>query len=111
MVDEMRLSGTLSLRPSVVAANLSPQLGAKANLNGVTGLRGGDLRFANTVDYEDIKNKPSINGNTLIGDKTGAELGLQDLLIPGNGIDITDNTISVKYVIFDCGSSTLNVEA
>jgi hypothetical protein len=27
-------------------------------------------------DYEKIKNKPSINGTTLIGDKTTAQLGI-----------------------------------
>lgn len=111
MVDEMRLSGSLSLKPSVVTANLSPQLGTQGVLTGKGGLRGEDLRFPNTIDYESLKHKPLINGNTLIGDKTGAELGLQDKLIPGNGIDITDNTVSIKYLIFDCGTSTINVEA
>lgn len=32
------------------------------------------------VDYPDLTNKPSINGNTLIGNKTGAELGLTELV-------------------------------
>lgn len=110
MVDEMRLKGTLTLRPSVVTANLSSQLGTKGTLTGVGGLRGEDLRFPNTVDYEGLKNKPSINGNTLTGDMTGPELGLQNKLIPGNGIDITEDVISIKYLIFDCGTSTINVE-
>lgn len=111
MVNEMRLSGSLSLKPVIVATNLSPQLGAKGVVNTGYSMHGGDLHIANTIDYNTVTNKPSINGNTLIGDQTGSELGLQDLLTPGNGIDITNNTVSVKYVIFDCGSSTLNVEA
>ena len=31
-----------------------------------------------TSDYEQLNNKPSINGNTLTGNKTGANLGLED---------------------------------
>ena len=40
------------------------------NLNGGGGGGGG------TTDYEDLTNQPQINGNTLIGNKTGADLGL-----------------------------------
>ena len=36
-------------------------------------------------DYEDITNKPQINGNTLEGNLTAADLGLAD-----------DNTLSVN---------------
>lgn len=111
MVNEMRLSGSLSLKPVVVAANLSSQLGTKGVMNTGYSMRGGDLHLANTIDYNTLTGKPAINGNVLIGDQTGSDLGLQDSLIPGNGIDITNNIVSIKYVIFDCGSSTLNVEA
>ena len=111
MVNEMRLSGSLSLKPEVIAANLSSQLGTTVVMSNRGSLRGEDLHIANTVDYNTLTSKPAINGNTLIGDQTGSDLGLQNLLIPGNGIDITDNVISIKYVILDCGSSTLNVEA
>lgn len=46
------------------------------------------------TDYEAAINLPQINGNTLIGDKTGEELGLQDKLIAGDNITIEGNTIS-----------------
>ena len=31
-----------------------------------------------TSDYDQLNNRPSINGNTLTGNKTGANLGLED---------------------------------
>ena len=93
MVNEMRLSGSLSLKPEVIAANLSSQLGTTVVMSNRGSLRGEDLHIANTVDYNTLTSKPAINGNTLIGDQTGSDLGLQNLLIPGNGIDITDNHI------------------
>ena len=47
------------------------------------------------TDYEEATNLPQINGNTLIGDKTGAELGLQNELTAGANIQIdSDNVIS-----------------
>lgn len=85
------------------------------------------------TNYEDAVNLPIINNVTLIGSKTGSELGLQDKLIAGDniqiaadgktisatdttytagaGIDIADNTISVKDPapedFFD-GGATMN---
>lgn len=32
-----------------------------------------------TYDYEELNNKPSINGVTLIGNKTDADLGIKEL--------------------------------
>ena len=31
-----------------------------------------------TTDYNELENKPSINGNTLIGDQTSQDLGLAE---------------------------------
>lgn len=45
-------------------------------------------------DYNDIFNKPQINNIVLSGNKTGAELGLQNTLTAGDGITIEDNVIS-----------------
>lgn len=39
-----------------------------------------------TTDYEQLTNKPQVNGNTLSGNKTGADLGLQALLQSGTNI-------------------------
>ena len=49
-----------------------------------------------TTDYSDLTNKPSINGNTLSGNKTGSSLGLQN------------QTLSSAITI--CGQSKTNVE-
>nr|DAF27029.1 MAG TPA: hypothetical protein [Caudoviricetes sp.] len=52
----------------------------------------------NTVvsnNYEDLENKPSINGTILIEDKTAEELNLQEKLNKGDNIEIKDNVISV----------------
>lgn len=51
------------------------------------------------TDYEDAINLPSINGVTLLRNKTGEELGLQDKLTAGDGIEIaSNNTISVSNI-------------
>ena len=39
-----------------------------------------DLMTKGDLDYADLPNKPSINGNELSGNKTGAQLGLQNAL-------------------------------
>ncbi len=39
-----------------------------------------DEEGGGVADYPDLTNKPQINGNTLIGNKTGAELGLTELV-------------------------------
>lgn len=44
-----------------------------------------------TSDYTDLENKPQINGNTLAGNKTGANLGLVDAE-QGKGLSTNDFT-------------------
>lgn len=39
----------------------------------------GSVERISTSDYEELFNKPSIEGNVLIGDKTYAELGLNEI--------------------------------
>ena len=51
------------------------------------------------TDYEAAVNLPQINGNTLIGDKTGEELGLQDKLTAGDGLEVdADGTLSISDI-------------
>lgn len=45
------------------------------------------------TNYEDAINLPQINGNTLIGNKTGEELGLQDKLAAGENIQISEENV------------------
>ena len=44
-----------------------------------------------TGDYNDLSNKPQINGITLSGNKTADDLGVQNQLIPEQGIYILPN--------------------
>ena len=51
------------------------------------------------TDYEDAINLPQINGVTLLRNKTGEELGLQNKLTAGDGIEISsNNTISISDI-------------
>ena len=52
-----------------------------------------------TNDYNMLINQPSINGVTVEGALTGADLDLQSELVQGNGIliDTSTNTISVEF--------------
>lgn len=50
-----------------------------------------------TSDYSDLDNKPSVNSVTLVGNKTLADLGAQDKLTAGSGINIDNNVISSKH--------------
>jgi len=61
-----------------------------------------------TLDYNELENKPSINGVTLTGNKSSTDLGIQDRLTSenaGEGIDITTDQ-SGKVII-----SNTNVSA
>lgn len=44
------------------------------------------------TDYSELDGKPQINGNTLNGNKSSQELGLQDALVSGNNIKTVNNT-------------------
>ena len=55
-----------------------------------------------TSDYDQLDNKPSINNNTLTGDKTSSQLGLQSELVSGTNIK-TINNISIL------GSGNINI--
>ena len=47
------------------------------------------------INYVDLINKPQINGNTLAGNKTGAQLGLVDA-VSGKGLSTNDYTTTEK---------------
>lgn len=44
-----------------------------------------------TSNYNELTNKPSINGVTLIGNKTSSDLGVQDALVSGTNIKTINN--------------------
>ena len=109
MVDEMRMSGTLTLGKQSLSGTLSPKSKISTTLNGVQGIQTRDIRLANIVDYNTLGNLPTINTITVKGDKIGPEYGLQNLLTAGNGISIENDAISLKSLILDCGTASLNV--
>lgn len=49
------------------------------NANTMDGASGDVALPAGTSNYEDLENKPKINGVELIGDKTNEELGIDEL--------------------------------
>lgn len=53
------------------------------------------------TSYDDLNDKPQINGNTLSGNKTSGELGLQDTLTAGQNISINNGEISASTGIID----------
>ena len=46
----------------------------------------GEIQTVTSVNYESLFNKPSINGVTLIGNKTGEDLHLGDAAFPSGGL-------------------------
>ena len=58
----------------------------------------GDYSETGTVDYEDLLNKPSINGVTLIGDKKASDLNLQPA---GDYADKQFETLFNKFFEYD----------
>ena len=64
-----------------------------------------------TSDYVDLTNKPEINGNTLSGNKTGAQLGLVDAE-NGKGLSENDFTDALKDKLDGIASGAeVNVQA
>lgn len=54
-----------------------------------------------TSDYSQLTNKPSINGVTLSGNKTSADLGINLSSITDITSDITDNEVGVNISDYD----------
>ena len=65
-----QLGGTLTATQS---------LGGSLSSSGSLGARIGNVNFITDEDYEHLINKPSIEGVTLIGNKTFDELGMEEL--------------------------------
>ncbi len=74
-----KLYGTLS-----AADNLSGTISSNNSLTGVVGIGGG----SGSNDYNDLRNKPSINEVVLIGNKTLPQLDIQPTNVYADNIDI-----------------------
>lgn len=64
--------------------NLSGTIGSNNSLAGVVGIGGG----SGSSDYNDLRNKPSINEVVLIGNKTLPQLDIQPTNVYADNIDI-----------------------
>lgn len=75
-----------------------------AKLAGSSGGGGG------TSDYTDLANKPQINGTTLTGDKSSADLGLQAEINANNKLpsDLVDDTNAANLFVTSSEKNTWN---
>ena len=132
IVDELRLIGNMQYESSPLEGSMPSTLGLTGQIDGSRGPQGppGPPGPPGTTDYEDVINKPSIGGITLIGNKTFEDLGLiidneldesssnpimnsavfqaleERQLTAGNGITIINNEIALDNLVLDCGTST-----
>lgn len=71
-----------------------------------------DISFGDMVpsldadNYEALRNKPRINDIIVQGEKVGSDYNLQDKLIPGLGITITENDDHTATIEIDGGASS-----
>lgn len=59
-----------------------------------------------TGDYNNLSNKPEINGVVIEGKKNGEAYKLQDKLIAGDGVSIVDNGDHTATISFEGGGGT-----
>ena len=50
-------------------------------INNISLLGEGNINIGSATDYSTLSNLPQINSNTLVGNQTSNDLGLQDILI------------------------------
>ena len=63
-------------------------------VNNVSLLGSGNINISSggTTDYDQLDNRPQINSNTLTGNMSSSDLGLQDTLVSGTNIKTINNT-------------------
>lgn len=79
------MAGAAGLVPAPQATDADKFLKSDGTWATVSGGGGG------TSNYNALTNKPSINGVTLIGNKTSSDLGVQDALVSGTNIKTINN--------------------
>lgn len=88
--EEATINGVIDVR-----AALSGAIGVDENVNGGIGL---PKILPGSTDYERLNNKPQINGVSLVGNKTGSDLGL-DIV----HIDTTANWNAQRELVSQMG--------
>lgn len=99
-VEKTKLDGIAEIKTIGTGLNLDDN----GELTATGGGTGG------TTNYNDLSNKPQINGNTLSGNKTGAQLGLASTSdIPTTLAELTDD--ATHRVVTDTEKATWNAKA
>ena len=81
-------SGNLSVQSTLVSGTNIKTINNQSILgSGNISIGGG----SGTDDYDQLNNRPQINSNTLTGNKTSSDLGLQDALVSGTNIKTINN--------------------
>ena len=81
-------SGNLSVQPTLVSGTNIKTINNQSILgSGNISIGGG----SGTSDYDQLSNRPSVNGTTLSGNQTSSDLGLQDVLVSGTNIKTINN--------------------
>lgn len=96
-------SSSLASGDSVIISRVSGTWVVMGKAGGGGGGGGG------TSDYNDLSNKPSINGNTLSGNKTAAQLGLGTYSKPSGGIPKSDLASAVQTSLGKADSALQSV--
>lgn len=80
--------------------SLTPHATMRGMLGGREQLRGGLGNGGGTTDYEELENKPAINGVELIGDQSGHDLGLALLTDIPQTIDYStaEQNTGIKWI-------------
>ena len=80
-------SGNLNVQPTLVSGTNIKTINNQSILgSGNISISGGGVS-----DYDQLSNRPQINNNTLTGDKSSSDLGLQDTLVSGTNIKTINN--------------------
>ena len=97
-------SAALTAGDAVIISRVSGTWVVMGKAGGGGGGGGGE-----TSDYNDLSNKPSINGNTLSGNKTAAQLGLGTYSKPSGGIPKSDLASAVQTSLGKADSALQSV--
>ena len=80
-------AGNISVQESLVSGTNIKTINNQSILgSGNISISGGGVS-----DYDQLSNRPQINNNTLTGDKSSSDLGLQDTLVSGTNIKTINN--------------------
>ena len=81
-------AGNLNVQPTLVSGTNIKTINNQSILgSGNISISGG----GGVSDYDQLSNRPQINNNTLTGDQSSSDLGLQDTLVSGTNIKTINN--------------------